>query len=92
MHEYNLILYIVIISLFQILLNFIFNLLIKKSIAYSEMSLDNKFTKDRKVFSIMLFILNSICFMYSMYYLLIFIKTFLLPEFIEIFLSLKPVL
>ncbi len=88
MQEFNLILYIVIISLFQIFVNFIFNFLIETSINKTSSSVK---PKNIKVYSIMLTLFNSICFMYNLYYLLVFTKAFLLPEFIDIFISLKPI-
>ncbi len=87
MQELNLLLYIVIISLFQILVNLLFNYLIEKSVQPSN---NHVGSKDNKTFSLILSILNCICFLYSLYYLLGFIKMFLLPEFLEIFLSFQP--
>ncbi len=92
MQEFNLILYIVIISLFQVFINFVFNYIIHKTISRGELLSNTKESRDNKIFKLMLFIINSICFLYSLYYLLIFIKSFLLPEFIQIFLSFEPLL
>ncbi len=89
MQEFNFILYIIFISFFQILINFVFNYLIAKSTQKTNASVNSK---GGNVFPLMLSIINSICFMYSLYYLLVFIKTVLLPEFIEIFLSLEPLI
>ncbi len=89
MQEFNLVLYIIIISLFQILINIIFNFLIEKSIHKAGTTVKSK---ESKVFSSVLSIMNSICFMYSLYYLLIFVKTYLIPQFIEIFLSFEPLI
>ncbi len=89
MQEFNLILYIVLISLFQILVNSIFSFLIERSVQKSSSSVK---PKDSKIYSLILSMINSICFLYSLYYLLVFVKTFLMPEFIEIFLSLEPLI
>ncbi len=88
MQQFNLVLYIVIISLFQILINFTFSYVMQKTIHQADVTIK---TQDYKLFSLILLIINAICFMYSIYYLLVFVKNFLIPAFYDLFLTIQPI-
>ncbi len=93
MQQFNLVLYIVIISLFQLFVNFIFNYVMQKTKQTTKQSTEKSAKdKDYKLFSYILSIINTSCFMYSIYYLLVFVKDFLIPSFYDLFTTIQPII
>ncbi len=83
MEGYKLIIYIFFISLIQISSNSFFNFLKEKN---------NLKKNDNNILNSTNFTINTLCFMYNLYFLLIFLKTYLLPEIIDIFFTAQSML